>query len=177
MHSIIQPPSPPPPRVLQWSAGETPGIVYIIGDSELCINWLNGAAVVEDLHGSSIAILQEKLAHLLRQGCCRPPSLWLDPARHVYRSYNKDADKLANDMVDGNDARLSYCDLAVLPYNRYFAITFDGASRDNPGKGSSAAIAWYWQHSINPADPVLEANNSKPGVPGSDSRWKICSWL
>ena len=83
---------------------------------------------MEDLHCACVATLQEKLACLWRHGHCRAPSRWMDPARHVYRAYNKDADKLANEMTYGKDAKLSFCSFSVMPLCRFYAITFDGAS-------------------------------------------------
>ena len=65
------------------------------------------------------------------------------PARHVRRKWNTRADSLANDLVQKRI--ISYVSpvstYELLSYNCW-RITFDGASKGNPGPAAAAWILW-----------------------------------
>ena len=98
------------------------------------------------------------------------PSSVTDPLRHVYREYNSDADSLANQVVDQGDAHgfpVWMPHLLIADTPKLLFITFDGASRGNPGVGASAAILWRWRPDLI----TIGDYGCQPGTPDADARW------
>jgi hypothetical protein len=112
-------------------------------DSELLVKWVNGEARIEDrILLPLVQHLQDSLATLQLGGLLVPWNSVSPLVCHVPRENNVYADALANEALD-NAAGSSWWHPAIDHFRGTAVAALlhsDGASRGNPGPGSSAAV-------------------------------------
>ena len=116
----------------------------IVGDSLLVVNWMNGDfRIYEEKVAAVLNAAMEKVHFIVCSGWATFRNVTAPPARHVRRKWNTRADSLANDLVQKRI--ISYVSpvstYELLSYNCW-RITFDGASKGNPGPAAAAWILW-----------------------------------
>ena len=133
-----------------WSVARCPDEhrrLEILGDSEVVINWMNGAWEVKgEGHTVPVRGVVDQLVRWYLGGTFRPRTDETDWCRHIFREQNEAADTHANWLMDNGDsgpgAQWEAPDLhEKLQKTRHILMSFDGARRES-GLGAAAWILW-----------------------------------
>ena len=149
-----------------WQTGsKSQDVVQIRGDSQVVINWLNGAAIITGREEESRAsTLQEVLHHLWITAKAIPWDYAGDWAKHVYREDNGRADALANQAMDGKKINRWHLWDRRLEGSQRFRMSFDGGYRRRTQKSGAGWLIELWENDrwqiIHEGNLVLDVSDS-----------------
>ena len=131
-----------PPTVNYWqepeqaadSATSVPRCL-ILGDSKLVCQWLNGEWSVKNLdYLGLLSLAWQSCYQWIEKSVCHPSAPWTNFCEHIYREYNREADRAANRHVWHFWKRSSFA--IMLGGAKLFKAYFDGSYHED---GSSCA--------------------------------------
>ena len=126
--------------------------IQLVGDSQLLVDLCLGKAASEDRRITRVlSVAQEALRRLTQSCSCKPP--WAKQiVQQTPRTDNSAVDRAANQALDSGDFHDSH-DKESLNFLHYCSsydtsnvgllVSFDGASRGNPGPASYGICMWW----------------------------------